>query len=48
MCLDLGRCVVLSRDYDVLTAMDYMIQPISGKAWIVSLVFIDRVCLGSH
>ena len=49
LCLVLGRCVVLSRDYDVLTIMDYMIQPlkISERAWLVRLVLIDRSCLGA-
>jgi hypothetical protein len=47
LCLSLSRCVVLSRDYDVLTVMDYMLQPIkvSERAWFVRLVFIDRSCL---
>jgi hypothetical protein len=47
LCLGLGRCVVLSRDYDVLTVMDCMLQPIkvSERAWFVRLVFIDRSCL---
>jgi hypothetical protein len=47
LCLVLGRCVVLSRDYDVLTVMDYMMQPIkvSERAWFVREVFIDRSCL---
>jgi len=50
LCLERARCVVLSRDYDVLTVMDYMIQPIkvSERAWIVRLVSIDRGCLGSR
>jgi hypothetical protein len=47
LCLVLGRCVVLSRDYDVLTVMDCMLQPIkvSERAWFVREVFIDRSCL---
>ena len=47
MCLERPRCVVLSRDYDVLTVMDFMLQPIkvSERAWFVRLVFIDRSCL---
>jgi hypothetical protein len=50
MCLERPRCVVLSRDYDVLTVMDYMLQPIKvvEKAWFVRLVSIDRACLSSH
>jgi hypothetical protein len=47
LCLERPRCVVLSRDYDVLTVMDFMLQPIKvvEKAWVVRLVFIDRTCL---
>jgi hypothetical protein len=47
MCLSLSRCVVLSRDYDVLTVMDYMLQPIkvSGRAWVIRLVSVNRACL---
>jgi hypothetical protein len=47
LCLSLSRCVVLSRDYDVLTVMDYMLQPIkvSGRAWVIRLVSVDRACL---
>ena len=50
LCLERPRCVVLSRDYDVLTVMDIMIQPlkISEKAWVVRLVSVDRNCLSSH
>jgi hypothetical protein len=50
LCLGLGGCVVLSRDYDVLTVMDYMMQPIkiSERAWIARLVLIDRSCLSSR
>ena len=50
MCLERPRCIVLSRDYDVLTVMDIMIQPlkISEKAWVVRLVSVDRDCLSSH
>ena len=50
LCLSLSRCVVLSRDYDVLTVMDYMIQPlkVSEMAWFVRLVSVDRDCLSSH
>jgi hypothetical protein len=50
LCLERPRCVVLSRDYDVLTVMDYMLQPIkvSERAWFVRLVFIDRACLPPH
>jgi hypothetical protein len=50
LCLERPRCVVLSRDYDVLTVMDFMIQPIKivEKAWFVRLVSIDRACLSSH
>jgi hypothetical protein len=47
LCLERPRCIVLSRDYDVLTVIDFMLQPIkvSGRAWFVRLVFIDRSCL---
>jgi hypothetical protein len=47
LCLERPRCIVLSRDYDVLTIMDYMLQPIkvSERAWFVREVFIDRSCL---
>jgi hypothetical protein len=50
LCLERPRCVVLSRDYDVLTVMDFMLQPlkVSEKAWVVRLVSIDRACLSSH
>jgi hypothetical protein len=41
LCLERPRCVVLSRDYDVLTIMDFMLQPIkvSGRAWVIRLSF---------
>ena len=41
LCLERPRCVVLSRDYDVLTVMDFMLQPIkvSGRAWVIRLSF---------
>jgi hypothetical protein len=47
LCLERPRCIVLSRDYDVLTVMDFMLQPIkvSERAWLVREVFIDRTCL---
>jgi len=50
LCLERPRCVVLSRDYDVLTVMDFMLQPIKvvEKAWVVRLVSVDRDCLSSH
>ena len=50
MCLERPRCIVLSRDYDVLTVMNYMIQPlkVSEKAWVVRLVSVNRNCLSSH
>ncbi len=46
-CLNKPRCIVLSRDYDPLTIMDEMIQPIkvSERAWIVMKVMVDRNCL---
>jgi len=50
LCLERPRCIVLSRDYDPLTIINEMLQPIkvSERAWFVRLVFIDRVCLSSH
>jgi len=50
LCLERTRCIVLSRDYDVLTIMDYMLQPIkvSERAWVVREVLIDRPCLSSR
>ena len=50
LCLERPRCIVLSRDYDVLTVMDFMIQPIKigERAWIARLVLIDRSCLSSR
>jgi hypothetical protein len=50
MCLSLNKCVVLSRDFDVLTVMDYMLQPVKvvEKAWFVREVLIDRACLSSR
>jgi hypothetical protein len=50
LCLERPRCVVLSRDFDVLTVMDYMIQPVkvSERAWFVREVLIDRACLSSR
>lgn len=50
LCLERPRCVVLSRDYDVLTVMDFMLQPlkVSEKAWVVRLVSVDKDCLSSH
>jgi len=49
LCLERTRCIVLSRDYDVLTIMDYMLQPIkvSERAWFVREVLIDRSCLSA-
>ena len=46
-CLKRGRCIVLSRDYDPLTIINEMIQPIkvSERAWVVRRVMVDRDCL---
>ena len=46
-CLKRGRCIVLSRDYDPLTIINEMIQPIkvSERAWVVRKVVVDRDCL---
>jgi hypothetical protein len=50
LCLERPRCIVLSRDYDPLTIINEMLQPlkVSERAWFVRLVFIDRSCLSSH
>jgi hypothetical protein len=47
LCLERPRCIVLSRDYDPLTIINEMLQPIkvSERAWFVREVFIDRSCL---
>ena len=46
-CLKRGRCIVLSRDYDPLTVMNEMLQPVkvSERAWVVMKVMVDRDCL---
>nr|KJR72234.1 MAG: hypothetical protein TU36_03330 [Vulcanisaeta sp. AZ3] len=47
LCLEKGKCIVLSRDYDPLTIINEMLQPIktSERAWIVRKITIDRTCL---
>jgi len=44
------KCIVLSRDYDVLQIIDKMLQPIkvSEKSWIVRRVGIDRECVNTY
>ena len=46
-CLSKPRCIVLSRDYDPLTVINEMIQPIkvAERAWFVRKVMVDRDCL---
>jgi hypothetical protein len=50
LCLERTRCIVLSRDYDPLTIINEMLQPlkVSERAWFVRLVLIDRACLPPH
>ena len=40
-------CIVLSRDYDPLTIINEMMQPIkvAERAWLVRKVMVDRDCL---
>ena len=49
-CLKRGKCIVLSRDYDPLTVMDEMIQPIkiTEKAWINRKIIINKECLNNY
>ncbi|ADY00973.1 MAG: hypothetical protein ACP5GZ_07310 [Vulcanisaeta sp.] len=49
-CLRRGRCIVLSRDYDPLTVMDEMIQPIkiTERAWINRKITINKECLNNY
>ena len=49
-CLRRGRCIVLSRDYDPLTEMTEMLQPIkvSETAWVVRKIVVNRDCLRAH
>ncbi len=49
-CLNRSKCIVLSRDYDPLTVMDEMIQPIkiTEKAWINRKITINKECLNNY
>ncbi len=49
-CLGRGRCIVLSRDYDPLTVINEMIQPIkiTERAWINRKITINRECLDKY
>ena len=46
-CLKRNRCIVLSRDYDPLTIINEVLQPIkvSEKAWLVRKITVDGDCL---
>lgn len=46
-CLAKPRCIVLSRDYDPLTIVDEILQPlkVSERAWVNRRVRVDRECL---
>ncbi|ADN51786.1 hypothetical protein [Vulcanisaeta distributa] len=49
-CLRRGKCIVLSRDYDPLTVMSEMIQPIkiTERAWINRKIIINKECLNNY
>ncbi|BDR93076.1 hypothetical protein [Vulcanisaeta souniana] len=49
-CMRRGKCIVLSRDYDPLTVMDEMIQPIkiTEMAWINRKITINKECLSNY
>ena len=49
-CLKRGRCIVLSRDYDPLTVMNEMIQPIkiTERAWINRRIAVNRDCVSEQ
>ena len=46
-CLKRGKCIVLSRDYDPLTIINEMMQPVkvSEMAWLVRKITVDGDCL---
>ena len=46
-CLKRGKCIVLSRDYDPLTIINEMMQPIKvmERAWLVKKITVDGDCL---
>ena len=46
-CLKRGKCVVLSRDYDPLTVINEMLQPIkvAERAWFVRRITMNKNCL---
>jgi hypothetical protein len=50
LCLERPRCIVLSRDYDPLTIINEMLQPIkvSERAWVLRKIAINRDCLAKH
>ena len=49
-CLNKPRCIVLSRDYDPLTIINEMIQPIkiTERAWINRKITINRECINKY
>ena len=49
-CLNKPRCTVLSRDYDPLTIINEMIQPIkiTERAWINRKITINRECVNKY
>ena len=49
-CLNKPRCIVLSRDYDPLTIINEVLQPIKvgEAAWLVRRVAVDSDCLARH
>ena len=49
-CLNKPRCIVLSCDYDPLTVMDEMLQPIkvAKAAWLVRRIAVVRECVRNY
>ena len=49
-CLSKPRCIVLSRDYDPLTVINEMIQPIkiTERAWINRRIAVNRDCVNEQ
>jgi hypothetical protein len=46
ICMEVGNCIVLSRDYDPLLILDEELQPVRrGFRWMVRRIRINRECL---
>ena len=48
-CFNKSRCIVLSRDYDPLMAINEMIQPVkvAERTWFVGRVMVNGIALSA-